>query len=152
MLRKALNRDVLSRSWALMQSRGVKESTFLKGIPVDPEAEVQLPMMLKKVLSDVQEKIPEGVPYRTNVESYCNKFLKIISDAPSQAEAEEILGRQYEELIVDATKEMHLVETMALWRPWEHPTDHVPQMFDNIRDIPTNVNAFREFQHELGNQ
>jgi len=152
MLRRLVSKDALSRSWALMQSRGVKESTYLKGIPVDPEAEIQLPMMLKKVLSEVQDKIPEGVAYRSHVESYCNKFLKIISDAPSQADAEELLGRQYEQLILDATKEMHLVETMALWKPWEHPTDHVPQLFDNVKDIPTNVKAFRDFQHELGSQ
>lgn len=152
MLRRILNRDALSRSWRLVQTRGVKQSTYLKGLAVDPEAEVQLPLMLKKILLEVRENVPEGVGYRTHVESYCNNFLKIIGDAPSQAEAEDLLGRQYEELIMDATRELHLVETMALWRPWEHPTDHVPQMFDNVKDIPTNVKAFRDFQHELGSQ
>lgn len=152
MLRRILNKDALSRSLTLLQTRGAKQSTYLKGLPVDPEAETQLPMVLKKVLSEVQEKIPEGVAYRSQVESYCNKFLKIIGDAPSQADAEELLGRQYEELIMDATKELYLVETMALWRPWEHPTDHVPQMFHDIKDIPSNVKMFRDFQHELGNK
>lgn len=152
MLRRILSKDAFSKSWAFMQVRGAKQSTYLKGIPVDPEAETRLPQVLKQVLLEVKEKVPEGVAYRTHVESYCNSFLKIISDAPSQAEAEDLLGRQYEELILDATRELHLVETMSIWKPWEHPTDHVPQMFDNVKDIPSNVRAFRDFQHGLGNQ
>jgi hypothetical protein len=136
----------------VLQLRGVKQSTYLKGLPVDPEAETKLPMMLKQLLSQVKDSIPDGVAYRQHVENYCTKFLQVVGDAPTQAEAEEILGRQYEELILDVTKELALVDTMSEWRPWESPTDHVPQVFANVKDIPTNVKAFREFQHELGNQ
>jgi hypothetical protein len=129
----------------------------MTGLEVDPEADTKLPMALNNLLAHVQEHIPDGVGYRQHVEGYCNRFLKIIGDSPSQADAEEVMGRQYEEVMQDVAKEYNLVDAMAAWEPWDAPkdhapNDHAPKLFVELKDIPANVKAFREFQHELGTQ
>ena len=132
------------------QSRGVKKSTYLAGIPVDPEASEKLPSLLKALLTQVQSEIPEGVAYRQHVEGYCNRFLKIVGEAPTQADAEQAMGRQYEELMIDVRKERGLVDAMATWQPWNTAEGHAPKLFAELKDIPSNVKAFRDFQHEMG--
>ena len=122
----------------------------MAGLAVDPEAHEKLPSQLKALLAQVQESIPEGVAYRQHVEGYCNKFLKIVGDAPTQADAEAAMGRQYEEIIVDVQKESALVNAMANWQPWDAPEGHAPKLFAELKDIPSNVKAFRDFQHEMG--
>lgn len=82
----------------------------------------------------------------------CHRLLKIVGEAPTQADAEETMGRQYEELMVDVEKERVLVNAMAQWQPWVAPQGHVPKMFAELKDIPANVKAFRDFQHEMGTQ
>jgi hypothetical protein len=53
---------------------------------------------------------------------------------------------------LDIEKEMTLVREMAVWKPWEAPAGHVPKLFIDFKDIPSNVRNFRDFQHELGNK
>lgn len=134
------------------QWRGAKKSTYLAGLAVDPEADEKLPNLLNALLEQVREQIPEGVAYRAHVEGYCNRFLKIVGDAPTQADAEETVGRQYEELMGDVEKESQLVNAMANWQPWDAPEGHAPKLFSELKDIPSNVKAFRDFQHEMGTQ
>jgi hypothetical protein len=134
------------------QCRGVKKSTYMAGLPVDPEAHEKLPTLLKGLLEQVQEQIPAGVAYRQHVEGYCNRMLKIVGEAPTQADAEDTMGRQYEELLIDVEKESVLINAMAQWQPWAAPEGHAPRLFAELKDIPTNVKAFRDFQHEMGTQ
>ena len=131
-------------------SRGVKDSTYLKGLNVDPDAWKHTPAALNGLKDYVQEKIPQGAAYRDYVTEYCTRFLKAIEDAPSQADAEEVLGRQYEQIQQDVEAEKTVIDTMAQWRPWETPEGHVPKLFADMKNIPENVRAFREFQHNMG--
>ena len=129
--------------------RGVKETTYQAGLDVDPQAEKNTPQALSDLLGTVKESIPEGVEYRRHVESYCAQFLKVIEEAPSQGDAEQKLGRQYEEIQKDVQAELAVIERMAEWKPWE--TDgHAPKVFADVKDMPSNNREFREFQHELG--
>lgn len=131
-------------------ARGVKDSTYLKGLDVDPDAWKHTPAALQELKEYVEEKIPSGVAYRQYVADYCTRFLTAIQEAPSQADAEEQLGRQFEQIQKDAEAERTVIDTMAQWRPWEAPEGHVPKLFADMKDIPENVRGFRLFQHELG--
>jgi ETC complex I subunit conserved region len=142
----ASSAPALTTGWA----RGTKQSTYLKGLEVDPEAATNLPKMLNGLLEKAQDVLPVEAAYRGHVEAYCNRFLKIITEAPSQADAEQVLGRQYEEIELDVSKESQLVDMMAEWKPWAVPDTHVPKVFAQLTDIPENVREFREFQHDLG--
>ena len=117
---------------------------------VDPAAVKNTPLALQELLERVQATIPDGVEYRKHVESYCTRFLKVIADSPSQADAEEYLGRQYEQIQLDVQSEMAVIESMAQWKPWETQGVPAPQLFAEYKNIPENVRQFREFQHELG--
>jgi ETC complex I subunit conserved region len=138
--------NALNSSWV----RGTKQSTYLKGIEVDPEATTNLPRLLKQLLEKAQQQLPASAAYRRHVEGYCNRFLNIIGEAPSQADAEQVLGRQFEEIEMDVAKEMQLVDMMSEWQPWSVPDGHVPKVFAQLTNIPENVRDFREFQHDLG--
>lgn len=150
MLGRGLARLPLLAKWSpACQWRGVKESTYLKGLEVDAEAEKNTPLALRDLLQKVQSSIPDGVAYRGHVEKYCNKFLQVIDESPTQADAEEALGRQFEEIQADAREEMGVVSLMASWKPWEVESDKGPALFAEMKDMPTNVKAYREFQHDL---
>ena len=151
MLGRGLARVPSLAKWfpAACQWRGVKESTYLKGLEVDAQAEKNTPLALRDLLERVQNYVPDGVAYRAHVEKYCNRFLQVISESPTQADAEETLGRQFEEIQADAAEEMELVTLMATWKPWEVDSDKGPALFAEMKDMPTNVKAFREFQHDL---
>lgn len=131
--------------------RGAKRSTFLTGIPVDEKAEVNTPAILDDVLKKAA-LLPDGVAYRSHVEKYCNTFLAAIREAPSQADAEEKLGRQFEEIQLDCKKELELIDRMLQWKPWEVPSDHEIAMFTDVKDIPSNVRRFREYQAQVANR
>ena len=148
MLRRGLQQLFKCTERSALQLRGVKDTTYLKGISVDPNAEKTTPEALRDLLDYVQQKIPDGVEYRKHVETYCNRFLKIIEDSPSQGDAEKTLGRQYEEIQMDVESERGVIETMSRWQPWD--AKETPRLYAEYKDIPQNVLRFREFQHALG--
>jgi hypothetical protein len=152
MLRRACQRlpSLLQQSAAYNHVRRVKDSTYLAGLDVDTEAEPHTRQALKGLMEKVKSAIPDGVEYRRHVESYCTRFMKVIDESPSQPEAEKVLGRQYEEIQQDVIAELAVLESMAQWKPWEVPEGHVPRLFADMKDIPSNVRGFREFQHEMG--
>lgn len=155
MLRSLLTRVASAAPAALTNARGArgaKRSTFLKGLEVDPEAAANLPARLQALLEQAQERLPVEAAYRAHVEGYCRRFMRILAEAPSQADAEAVLGRQFEEIQIDVDKESQLVDEMAQWRPWDTREGHVPRVFAQLTDIPSNVRDFREFQHELGSK
>ena len=78
--------------------------------------------------------------------------MKIVGEAPTQADAEQTMGRQYEEIMIDVEKESGLVDAMAAWQPWNASKGHAPKLFAELKDMPSNVKAFRDFQHEMGTQ
>jgi hypothetical protein len=154
MLRVALGR-VLSLTpniSTLTQLRWAKDSTFLKGLEVDPQAEENTPIALQELLAKVQKDIPEGVAYRKHVEKYCDTFLKIINEAPTQSDAEKVLGRQFEQIQEDVEAEKALIDNMAEWKPWDVPPNHSTSLFAELKDIPKNVKAYREFQDALSSR
>jgi hypothetical protein len=136
----------------LTQLRWAKESTFLKGMEVDPQAEENTPVALQELLAKVQKDIPEGVAYRKHVEKYCNTFLKIINEAPTQSDAEKVIGRQFEEIQEDVQTEKALIDSMAEWKPWDVPPNHSTRLFAELEDMPANVKAYRAFQDNLSSR
>lgn len=122
----------------------------MTGLNVDANAHKNTPLALQRLLDYVQETIPEGVEYRKHVERYCNHFLKVIAESPSQADAEEHFGRQYEQIQEDVGSEMAVIRSMAEWKPWEAQDAPAPKLFADYKNIPENVRGFREFQHALG--
>jgi hypothetical protein len=153
MLRVALARvSSLAPEVTLTQVRSVKDTTFMTGLEVDPQAEETTPIALQELLAKVQKVLPEGVSYRKHVEKYCTTFLKIIKEAPTQSDAEKALGRQFEQIQEDVKTEKSLIDSMAEWKPWEVPSSHTTQLFAELKDIPTNVKAYRDFQHNLSSK
>lgn len=152
MLRRACQRlpSLLQQPAAYGHVQGVKDSTYLTGLNVDPQAELNTPKALMGLMEKVKSAIPDGVEYRRHVERYCTRFMKVIDESPSQAEAEKVLGRQFEEIQQDVIAELAVIDSMAQWKPWEVPEGHVPRLFADIKDIPSNVRSYREFQHEMG--
>ena len=153
MLRQACQRlPSLCQSSIAFQYRGVKESTYLTGLDVDPAADKHTPLALQELMEHVGEVIPAGVEYRKHVESYCTRFLKVIADSSSQGDAEQYLGRQYEQILEDVESEMAVIRTMTEWKPWEVQGAPAPKLFAEYKNIPENVRKFREFQHDLGSK
>eukprot|EP01025_Chloroclados_australasicus_P002118 TRINITY_DN10491_c0_g1_i3.p2 TRINITY_DN10491_c0_g1~~TRINITY_DN10491_c0_g1_i3.p2 ORF type:complete len:156 (-),score=11.73 TRINITY_DN10491_c0_g1_i3:299-766(-) len=155
MLRLAFGRyasGALCPSLLVGSARGTKDSTYLTGVPVDPKAELNTPGILQGLIDKVESKVPEGTAYRTHVTNYCSRFLDVIKSSSSQAEAESILGRQFEQIQIDVQHEMEVVDMMAAWKPWETREGHAPRVFANYQDIPSNVREFRQFQHDLASK
>lgn len=151
MLRRACQQlALLSRYAAVEQRHGVKHTTFLAGVDVNPNADKSVPGGLQDLAEYVKEKIPEEVDYRKHVERYCSRFLQIIQDAPSQGDAEKTLGKQFEEIEADIQIERSLIDTMARWKPWQVSEGQAPKLFAEYKNVPQNVQHFREFQHHLG--
>ena len=61
--------------WARFIRRGLKETTGIVGLPVDPDARSNLLSASQAVLAAVQEKVPAEARYRADVESTFNYWL-----------------------------------------------------------------------------
>jgi len=134
---------------AWQQVRGVKDSTYLTGLPVDPEADRSSVGALSELLRESSDQLPEGSAYRRSVEAYATSMLAVINGAGSQEAAEAQLGRQLEEITLDCYKELELIQLMAQWKPWEAPADHHVRVFADLKNLPDNVKAFRAYQEEV---
>ena len=55
--------------------RGLKETTGIVGLPVDPDARSNLLSASQAVLAAVQEKVPTEARYRADIESTFNYWL-----------------------------------------------------------------------------
>lgn len=56
--------------------RGLKETTGLVGLEVDPEARANLLAASQEVLAAVAEKIPKEAQYRANVEATMEHWIE----------------------------------------------------------------------------
>lgn len=113
-------------STATVCSRGLKESTGLVGIDVDPNGRANLLAASKNVLKVVSERIPEGVYYRRTVEGIFHHWIKEIEGPQSDEALEDVLECQVEELIMMANDELSVIEMMERQRPWELRDGHKP--------------------------
>lgn len=104
--------------------RGLKETTGLVGLAVDPNGRANLLAVSQNVLKTVAEKIPEGVYYRRTVEGIFNHWIKEIKSPQSDSELEDALECQLEELIVAANDEFSVIDMMERRRPWVMQEGH----------------------------
>lgn len=104
----------LSKSYQVPTGgRGIKQTTGLVGLEVDPEARATLIASLHKVKDLVAGLIPGDTEYRKIVEQTCDYKLNIISQISDDKELEEALGFQLEEEIVLCQDELGLIPRMA---------------------------------------
>jgi NADH dehydrogenase (ubiquinone) 1 alpha subcomplex subunit 5 len=107
--------------------RGLKETTGIVGVEVDPEARANLLAASQQVLAVVAEKIPAEAQYRLNVEATFEHWIEQLNGSTDDEAVEEALSFQLEELTLMAKKELELIDRMAEWRPWEAPEGHKPE-------------------------
>mmetsp|Transcript_12312 Transcript_12312/g.37066 ORF Transcript_12312/g.37066 Transcript_12312/m.37066 type:complete len:162 (+) Transcript_12312:144-629(+) len=101
--------------------RGLKETTGLVGVPVDPNARENLLKASQRVLDAVATRIPTEAYYRFTVEEVFNYWVDLLKSPLKDEEIEEKLSAQLEELIKMANDEMICVDLMEEHRPWELP-------------------------------
>lgn len=94
-------------------SRGLKQTTGLVGVEVDPNARENLIAYLNQVKKMVGDMIPEDAEYRKLLEQTCDYKLKTIASVPDDKELEEVLGFQLEEEIILCQDEIGLIPKMA---------------------------------------
>lgn len=98
---------------AAAMCRGLKQTTGLVGIEVDPNARENLIAHLNQVKNLVSDLIPVDTEYRKLVEQTCDYKLKTIESVPDDKELEEVLGFQLEEEIILCQDEIGLIPKMA---------------------------------------
>ncbi|GMH40243.1 hypothetical protein BSKO_08147 [Bryopsis sp. KO-2023] len=123
-------------------SRGLKETTGLVGVEVDPNARENLINSLHKVKGLVADMIPETAEYRKIVEQTCDYKLKLISEHESNDELEGVLGLQLEQELMLCQDELGLIPKMAEWKPWEVPEGHQVPVFQE--DDPMETGQWHE--------
>lgn len=82
--------------------------------------------------------IPEGVPYRTEVEKLTNFRLAAVEKHTNVYDIERDIGcGQVEELIEEAKGELILIPEYASWKPWEkrRPTPDDDEYQDFYEDL-----------------
>ena len=99
-----------SVNWAAV--RGLKETTGIVGLPVDPEARKHLKEKMEAVLQAVQI-IPADVLYRKHVEAFVEPRLADVNSEMTDEELETKYGLQLEEHIELYNDELGLIPKMA---------------------------------------
>lgn len=100
--------------------RGLKETTGIVGLPVDPNARDNLKIKLREVLEAVTI-IPEDAEYRKVVEKTIKHRLAAADSDMSDEALEEQFDAQLEQQIKMLEGELQLIPKMAEWKPWEVP-------------------------------
>jgi len=112
-----------SAASSLYFCRGLKATTGIVGLEVDPDARDTLQSKAHAVLQAVQV-IDPTVQYRKNVEATFQYWLNQLKSEATDEEIEEALNFQLEELSQMADQELTLIPQMAEWKPWEVPEGH----------------------------
>eukprot|EP00884_Botryococcus_braunii_P021505 jgi/Botrbrau1/8038/Bobra.13_2s0012.3 len=99
-------------AWSL-SARGLKQTTGIVGLAVDPEARLHLRERLDEILRRVKELIPEHAEYRKVVEATANYRMKLLDSQATDEEVEEKLEAQLEQLIKQCNDELSLIPKMA---------------------------------------
>ena len=97
----------------LREVRGVKTSTGIVGLPVDPNARQTLTQNLLKVKELMVQHIPETAYYRTLVVEDIDEKLKTLKENESDEAVEEIFGFQLEQVISMTEDEIKLIPFLA---------------------------------------
>jgi ETC complex I subunit conserved region len=95
------------------QVRGLKATTGLVGLDVDPQAREHLIEKAKEVLAAVQGAIPEDAQYRKNVEATYKYWLGRLESDATQEELEDHFNLQLEHMIKIGDEELGLIPKMA---------------------------------------
>lgn len=112
-----------SAAAGLYFSRGLKATTGIVGIEVDPAARATLEAKAAAVLQAL-EAIDPTVQYRKNVEATVGQWLSQVKSEATDEEIEDALHFQLEELSIMADEELALIPKMADWKPWDVPEGH----------------------------
>ncbi|KAK9833937.1 hypothetical protein WJX74_010267 [Apatococcus lobatus] len=104
--------------------RGLKGSTGIVGIEVDPEARQTFTEKCKAVIDLVGQHIPQEAAYRRTVENTYRHRLKTSESEMADEEVEETFSAQLEQLTKMADEELALIPLMAEWKPWDVPEGH----------------------------
>ncbi|KAK9830450.1 hypothetical protein WJX72_011824 [[Myrmecia] bisecta] len=114
-------------AFSLIASRGLKQTTGIVGLDVDPKAREHLGSKLQDIL-DALKVIPEDAQYRINVEAVVRHRQQAVSSEASDQEVEAQLELQLEQLIKECNEELWLIPKMAEWKPWDVPPGHTIPM------------------------
>lgn len=102
-----------SVNWAAL--RGLKDTTGIVGLPVDPEARTNLKAKMEAVLQALHA-IPADVLYRKHVEAFVEPRLADVNSQMTDDELEQKYGLQLEEHIELFNDELELIPQMAgMW-------------------------------------
>jgi NADH dehydrogenase (ubiquinone) 1 alpha subcomplex subunit 5 len=93
-------------------ARGVKTTTGIVGLPMDPDARTHLTEKYLAVL-EALHIIPDTAEYRLAVEKTVNYKLDLLNSDAVDEEVEDKLGRQLEEEIKMCDNELSLIPKMA---------------------------------------
>lgn len=118
MLRRAAAALVQPLRWqvhpalSLQPVRGIKETTGIVGLPVDPEARSNLRQRLTDILETIKV-IPEDAEYRRVVEKTIKHRLAAVDSDASDEQLEDQFDAQLEQQIKMCEAELRLIPKMA---------------------------------------
>lgn len=121
-------------SLALVSVRGLKETTGIVGVNVDPEARAHLKEKLNEVLEAIKV-VPEDAGYRKAVEAAFQSRLDAVNSAAEDEEIEKQFSTQLEMMIKEVNDELSLIPVMTEWKPWVVPEGHKIKIEEEV-DIP----------------
>lgn len=108
-----------------MASKSSRLYTGLAGLPSIKEPHRELFKHYGRLLRALG-RLPQDCKYRTATEQIINERKSIVESTPNYEEVEKKIGAGLcEELIEQAKHELHLVETMSKYKPWE-PLEEKP--------------------------
>ncbi|KAG5185566.1 NADH dehydrogenase [Tribonema minus] len=128
----------LCRATPVAREAWKKTSTGLVGLPVDPNARVNLAQKQNDILEKIKI-IPEHTGYRKAVEAISKYRLKVLDSSLTDEQVEdEINCGQLEELIVQADDELGLIQFYYDERIWERreALDKIDQEMKGPRPNP----------------
>lgn len=99
--------------YASQYCRGLKGSTGIVGIEVDPEARQTFTEKCRAVIDLVGQHIPQEAAYRRTVENTYRHRLKTSESEMADEEVEEAFSAQLEQLTKMADEELALIPLMA---------------------------------------
>jgi len=110
-----------------MASNGTRILTGLAGLPVSKNPVMELSRYYARILRKL-ESIPKDSAYRVSTEELIKERITKVEASKSPEDVERAIGAGVcEDLIEDAKRELHLVETMKEYKPWE-PLEEKPPM------------------------
>ncbi|XP_066936181.1 NADH dehydrogenase [ubiquinone] 1 alpha subcomplex subunit 5-like [Clytia hemisphaerica] len=103
-----------------------KKATQLVGLAVAKAPRKTLTEIYSKTLG-VLSTLPESSVYRQQVEHITNQRLELVKKTEDVMKLEKLINcGQIEEVMVQASDELQLVEQMAQWQVWEAPESQAP--------------------------